>query len=184
MRSKQRDGGFALVELLVVLVILGVVGGVVTSATVTALRSATVTNARVAALSELEIALQRVTRDLRAADPIELHSDDYAMGLGASIDRSGTRSSVLYKVIESEGHQRLVREATGQTLISDLDNGGEPVFRYLDQFGQEIACTTDCDAAYMHAAQIEVRLVRAIEGREPVTAETRVSVRNLRHGST
>lgn len=184
-RRSPRDDGFTLIELLVVVVILGVVGTVVGSAIVSAMRSAQVSTARVEATQELEIALQRVTRDLRAADPLILSEDDeFEDELGASIVRGGDRTTVFYRLLEIDGRQQLVHEDTGRTLVSFVDNGDEPLFRYLDRFGEEIVCTTTCSSAYLKSAQIEIRLVRIIDDRAPIRVTTRVSVRAIRYGET
>lgn len=180
----DRDDGFSLIELLVVMVLFGVIGGVVTNAIFSTLRSAAVTSSRIEAQHELELGLQRITRDLRAASPIVLSAGgDYDTEVGATISREGDVSTVSYLVTEVAGEQRLVREDSGRTLVSFIDNGDVPVFRYLDPLGNEISCTDDCDTAYLRARQIEIRLVRAIDDRPPVEAETRVNIRNLRHGS-
>lgn len=180
----SRDArGFTVVELLVVMLLLGIVGGVVGSAIVSGLNSSRATTARTVALHELEIALQRMTRDLRAADPLVLSdSGDFDTQLGARIDRDGTRSVVSYEIQVNDGVQQLVRVDTGQTLVSLVDNGGEPVFRYLDSEGIEIQCTTDCSSKYLGTARVELRLVREIPGSEPARAITSVGVRAIRYG--
>ena len=184
MRALRRqEAGATLVELLIVMLIFGVVGAVVLSSTIAGLQNAAATNARIDALQELELAMQRVTRDLRAADPLELVTDEYDTALGASIRRDGERSSVRFRLIDAGDVQQMVREDTSQTLVTNLDNGGAPVFEYLDRFGQEITCTTDCDSALLQAAQVQVRFVRVIPNSTPAIVETRVGVRNLRHGS-
>jgi prepilin-type N-terminal cleavage/methylation domain-containing protein len=178
-RDDQR--GFTLVELLVVLLLLGIVGGIVGNAVITSFRSSRATTNRTVALHELEIALQRMTRDLRAADPLVLSSGgDYDRQIGAWIDRDGTREIVRYEIVEVDGNQQLIRVDTNQTLVSLVDNGGEPVFRYLDEDGEQIECTTDCSSAYLRAARVEIRLVREIPNREPVRAITSVGVRGMR----
>ena len=175
--------GFTVVELLVVMVILGIVGGVVGSAIVSGFRSSRATTARTVALHELEVALQRMTRDLRAADPLVLsESGDFDRQLGARIDRDGARSVISYEIRVDDGVQQLVRVDTGQTLVSLVDNGGEPVFRYLDAEGVEIPCSSDCASRYLSTARVEIRLVREIPGSEPVRAVTSVGVRAIRYG--
>lgn len=179
----RQESGATLVELLVVMLIFGVVGSVVLSSTIAGLQNAAATNARIDALQELELAMQRVTRDLRAADPLELVTDEYETALGASILRDGERSSVRFRLIDVGDVQQMVREDTSQTLVTNLDNAGDPVFEYLDRFGEEISCTTDCDTELLKAAQVQVRFVRVIQDSTPAIVETRVGIRNLRHGS-
>ena len=64
-RRDQR--GVTLVELLVVIVILGVVGGIAFAGVLSALQSSRHTGERIDATQELEIALQRIARDVRGA---------------------------------------------------------------------------------------------------------------------
>jgi prepilin-type N-terminal cleavage/methylation domain-containing protein len=184
-RLRRNDqGGFTLVELLVVLVLLGIVGGIVGSAVITSFRSSRATTNRTVALHELETALQRMTRDLRAADPLVLSSSgQYDRQIGAWIDRDGVREIVRYEIVDVGGIQQLIRVDTNQTLVSLVDNGGEPVFRYLDEDGEQIPCAADCSSAYLRAARVEIRLVREIPNREPVRAITSVGVRGMRFSS-
>ena len=179
------EQGITLVELLVVMVLFGVVGGVVTSAIVSSMRTTHVTNARIQATQELEIGLQRVTRDLRAADPLVLsETNEFADELGASILSDGERRTVNYRLVGDAGEQQFVRQDTGQALVALVDNGGQDVFTYLDRFGRKIDCTDDCDAEYLKTRQIEIRLVRELGDYEPIEVSTRVGVRNIRYGST
>jgi prepilin-type N-terminal cleavage/methylation domain-containing protein len=183
MRRANDERGFTLVELLVVMVLMGVVGGVVVNAVSTSFRSAAATTSRVRALHELEIGMQRISRDLRAADPLVLSTTgDYATDLGAEIDRSGSRRVVRFALTDVGGQQRLMQIDTGHTLVTEVDNGGDPIFRYLDDVGDEITCTTDCSEKYLGAAQVEIRLVRDIPDSTEVIAETRVAVRSIRFG--
>jgi type II secretory pathway pseudopilin PulG len=189
------ETGASLVELLVVLVLLGIIGGMVTSAVTTAFRSTATTQARIDALQELEVALQRMTRDFRTASELQLAPigdasasfDDY---LGADIIRGGTLEPIRYRLVDpgNGDPQRLIRVDTGQTLVTLVDNGGEPVFSYLRFDGSEIDCDglseAQCgDAILEGVTTVGIRLVREIDGRAPVAAETRVAVRSIRYGS-
>lgn len=186
MKSSPRahpEAGFTLIELMVVTLLLGVVGGIVVSALATASRSSVSTTSSIQALQELEIAMQRVSRELRAADPLELSSDgDYDTALGAEIDRGGERRVVEFALVENGGRQQLVQIDTGQTLITEVDNGSVPIFRYLDAAGEEIPCSSNCTEVYRDAYQIEIVLLRAQRDAPPVRAETRVAVRSMRYG--
>jgi prepilin-type N-terminal cleavage/methylation domain-containing protein len=203
VRRRSSEAGFTLVELLVVMIILGIVGGITTTAVVTSLHSASNTESRIRALHELETALQRMTRDLRVADPLELSpvatSGDFEAfdtDLGATVFRNGVDEDVRYRLIgdPDDGPQRLVREDTGQTLVTLVDNGGEPVFEYLRFDGRPLQCTgdaelpdvtdiDDCKDRLMRAAQIRIRLVRVIDDSSaPVRAETIIGVRSIRYG--
>jgi prepilin-type N-terminal cleavage/methylation domain-containing protein len=199
LRAGHDESGVTLIELLIVLTLVGVIGGVVTSGIVSAFASSRATTARVHALNELEIALQRVTADLRAAEEFVLSdSGDFDTELGLVVTIDGERKTVRY-LLEPTGdnEQALIRQDTGQTLVTLVVNSeeDEPVFRYLDRFGVDLKCEPipeDCSVtrsdadirdAYKQAASLDVRLVRGIEGSTPVMVETTVSVRNIRYGS-
>ena len=177
---KQRsiEGGFTLVELLVVLIILGVVGSMATVAVTTTLRASSATTARVIALDELQTAMQRVSRDLRAAE-LFIITDTTAVErkVTADVFRDGQVVRVTYSVEERDGVDVLIREDTGQTLITLVDNDAEPVFTYLDAQGEPIPEVDD----YTKARQIRIRFIRGIEGRSPVIVESLVNVRNTRY---
>ena len=176
------EAGFTLVELLVVLVLLSVIGTVVTSAVVTSLRSATLTSQKVEALNELEIATQRVTRDLRASENLTVVLDDpdaedpVAVALLAMLsDEDGSVSFVSYEVVNDQ----LIRLADGQQLlVTAVGNGADdPVFTCRDALGDVITCGAG------GLSQIGIRLIREIDERNPVVVETIVSIRNLRWGA-
>jgi len=68
VRRGREEGGYSLVEMLVVLLLLGVVGTVVTKGIVTTLRSTRTGTQRAVALSQLQTAADRLSRELRAAE--------------------------------------------------------------------------------------------------------------------
>lgn len=176
--SRHDESGFTLVELLVVLIILGVVGAMVTMAVTTTLQSASSTTSRVIALDELQTAMQRVSRDLRAAEEFIITSETQVdREVTADVYRNDEELTVTYRVEERDGSDVLVREDTGQTLITLVDNDGDPVFTYLDAQGVPIPDV----ANYYQARQIQIRFVRGIDGRQPVIVESLVNVRNTRY---
>jgi prepilin-type N-terminal cleavage/methylation domain-containing protein len=206
VRSREGESGFTLVELLVVMVLLGVVGGVVTSAIISSMNSASRSTARITATHELEVALQRVARDLRAADPLYISDERrYGEHVGARFLRNRHMYVVSFELVDDDGQQELVQETTTydldeiaegedvdiiesrHTLVTTVDNGDEPVFRYYDRAGGELVCdpATEgdgyCDGVYASAKKIGIHLVRDIAGQTPVRAHTLVSVRNTRY---
>jgi prepilin-type N-terminal cleavage/methylation domain-containing protein len=210
-RWRDRDQrGFTVVELLVAVLLLGIVGTVVTSAVVTGLRTSRVTTERTMALHDLEIALQRVGRELRMADPLYLtDGTDYGTVVGAEVVQGRAVHVVRFAVQDGDdGVQRLVQDTTSfdldawvsgttdedaqptsRVLVTAIDNGTAPVFTYFDRENNPIVCdaTTedkaDCDDRYAEATQIGVELVREVDGQDPVRASTRINVRNTRYGS-
>lgn len=185
MRPSKRtaEQGSMYIEMIVVTVLLAVIGAMVLSASLSAFRSAAATEARIDALQELELAMWQVSRDLRAADPLEFYFDDHETELGSSYRRGDDRYSVTYFAETSGGATQLVRSDTGRTLVTSLDNAeDEPLFTYLDRSGSPINCTETCDVDLFRTQQVQIRFVRRIEGAAPAIVETQVSVRNLRHG--
>lgn len=195
------QGGFTMVELLVVIVLLGVVGAGVVSAIVTALRSSAETTARIDAQQELEIALQRVTREFRVARSLAI-TDSYPTELGANIVRGGNPEKLVFFRLEPnldeggnpDNTNRLVMvDASGdRTLISLVanDENLEPLFRYYDRFGQPISCDgltdTECASELLaKTVQVEVALFRSMPGDlDPIRVQSTISARNLRYGSS
>ena len=180
----RRDDGVTLIELLVVLVLLGVVGGVVMTAIVTAMDSSRQTAARSHALTEIETALQRVARDLRAAQDIIITDsprDSIEVNIVRGVDEFG--EPLAFTVSYLVDGESLIREDTEQTLVTFIDNdlAVEPLFAYYDRTGEELACSPGvCPVDH-----IEITIVRGIEGRTPVVASTSVAVRNnVRYGSS
>lgn len=193
------EGGFTLVELLIVVTLLGVVGAIVTTGIVTALDNARMTQSRVDALQELEIGGQRIARELRAAQVLVLFDDvddeyddldpePFSRQLGADGIRDGEEYTVTFEVIEGEGDEpaQLISDTDGaeQVLITLVNlDGDDPIFRYLNSRGEELECVVSCAATYASASRIEIVLRRNVGGdRPPVTVRTQVSVRNIRYG--
>lgn len=195
------ERGFTLVELLVVVVILGVVGAGVVSAIVTALRSSAETTARIEAQQELEIALQRVTREFRVARSFEI-TKDFGTELGANIVRGGTPEQLIFFQLEpnldDDGDEDntnqlvMVDDSGDRTLISLVanDEDFEPLFRYYDRFGQPVNCdgldNDECSEELLaKTVQVEVALFRSMPGDlDPIRVQSTITARNLRYGSS
>lgn len=193
---RRNEGGFSLIELLVVLVITGIVGGVVVSAITAGMRSASQTSTRIDATQELEVALQRMSRDIRAADPLELSpSGAFATEAGAKVVRGPKTFRVMYfldasgselrsELIELDAQGQPLPGVAEQQLVTNVDMGTEPVFSYLDATGRELTgCSPDCATTYREASQVGIRLVRRLDDDSRVVVETRVSVRSVRYRS-
>lgn len=193
--ARNSEQGMTLVELLVVLILLGIIGAGVVTSVVVGLRSAATTTERIEAQQELEVALQRVTRDFRVARSLEI-TDNFNSELGANIVRGGDHAKVFYRLEpnpdDSETNQLVRDEGSGKrTLISLVanDEDVEPVYRYLDRFGQPIDCTglttSECVIELVpRTVRIEVALFRTLRGdRDPIRVQSTITVRNVRYGS-
>lgn len=69
-RPSAGDRGFSLVEQLVVMVVFGIISALVAGTIIQMSLSAEDHRQRVETLSDTQLALEKVTRDLRAADPV------------------------------------------------------------------------------------------------------------------
>ena len=94
VRAAQ-DEGFTLVELLVSIVLLGVVGAVVTAGIVTAMKTTRQDELRGDGSAKLRIAVERVSQDVRAADPLRIA---LPQGLVVDEDRIGKCVRSSYQV--------------------------------------------------------------------------------------
>jgi prepilin-type N-terminal cleavage/methylation domain-containing protein len=70
-RLRNRDGGFTLTELLVVITLTGILGSIVLAAVTTGLHQQGQVQDRSDALAQTRTALQRVDRDIRSSNPLE-----------------------------------------------------------------------------------------------------------------
>jgi prepilin-type N-terminal cleavage/methylation domain-containing protein len=194
-RLRDDQAGFTLVELLVVTVLLGVIGAIAVQGIVITMERQRATAQRIDGLHELEIAVQRASRDLRAANPLVLSETRSATTtIGARIQREGETLIVSYGLEEEGGEQVLVQRTAveGETvqvrqLVTQVDNGDAPIFRYLREDGTEITCddtVSTCARTFMdQATDVEINLLRGVVGQDPVTVSTTINIRNIRYGS-
>lgn len=172
-RPRPDEGGFALVELLVVVLVMAVVMTIATSAVITTMQNQRRQMERLEAMNELKIALHRVTRDLRGADPLDatLGDDEVSM----TVERAGMERSVTFRL---DGDVLVMDEtnATGSfthTLVTGVD-ASAPLFVYEDGDGAVLATPADPD----DVAVVEVRLVRVLPEEGDIELSDRITVRN------
>jgi len=210
IRERARDDqGFSLIELLVVIGIMGIVGSIVMAATIQGLHASRTTQARVAALSDLTLGLERIGRELRAADPLDLtvitDIDQADERVSSWINRDGRAWHYLYYLaIGSDGVPELredldVFELDG-TLNTTLSHdsvfivktinvdAGIPLVTYLAADGTSLDCTSptvltveECRALLATATHLRLTLVRSLDEGQPVTAQTLVTIRYTRY---
>lgn len=136
----RREDGVTLIELLVVMVILGIVGGIVTTTIVRSLNVTHRAQQRAESLATLQNTLQRVGREVRAADPLRIDevTDPYNE-LAIEVRRSGETHVARYYVdtngdlVEDrdifDGSGSLTASVTGRLLVNDVQ---DVTFHYYD----------------------------------------------------
>lgn len=83
--TPHNQAGFTLVELLVAMLLLGVVGGVVLRSVVQSMRLTSETTERTNALTDIQRGLERVSRQIRTADPLRIDPDGACDGLTGEV---------------------------------------------------------------------------------------------------
>lgn len=171
LRARLRqDGGVTLIELLVVFTLLVVIGGVVTTSVVQALRVSRTTEARIEALTDLEVAAQRIAREARAASPISVATAD---SLTVDITRDGQRVRHRFLRTGDRIDHTITQLATGGTrtvvLIDGLTSGSPFTYRYTPGVASPSAADIQ---------EIVLTLRKDLKSGPPLVVETSVSVRN------
>lgn len=195
-RRGPGEGGFTLVELLVVMTILGVVGTIVTSSLVQGMRTASRAESRVEALTDLQKGAARMSRELRAACPVtDVDPDDPDSStpdgdeghyVRIEVLRGGDLLRYTYELPEGDTTVSVQRERfdtstsswiteSSRSLIEDVTNRtATPVLqtvRALDQDGAETTVPSQ-------VMRFELTLRRGLPQEGPVTVEHVVHPRN------
>ena len=194
-----RDGGFTLVELLVVLTLLGVVGAIVGTSMTRGLRADAQARNRIEAFEDMQVAIERMSREIRAADPLQVADDDQ---IQVDVHRSGVCHRVTYKYDDGPNHIEATEErfdgacgsgtslgSSTRVLLSDvvptLTGAGAVFTYYTDSYHEE----EDEEEGWQSASQpsetafVEITVVRALElDQRPVTVNTVVGLRNPQEG--
>lgn len=184
-RLRDGQGGLTLVELLVVMGLLTVVGAIAMSGLVRGMQTATYSQQRGDAVQATQIALERVSRELRAADPLRAAAPG---AVTVDVYRQGALLQYEFRVEAAGTTFELVQElrrfddptadptsdtpdaVTESVLVSDLVD--EDVFVLLDASGTAGASAAD-------TRQVQIVLERAVDGEvDPIEVTTTVKVRN------
>lgn len=194
--AAAQDSGFTLVELLVSIVLLGVVGAIASAAVITATKTQRSTDGVVTARTEATKSVDRMSRDLRAANPLRA-----AAATDVTIDtlRGSTCERRRYYV---DGSNRLMLSiapftsgvgcgvsgatpgtATTTVIADEVSAGGTPLFSYQrwdTASAQRVAITTPVGAANLGLVDsVVVSVTVPAAPRAPVTVSTQVDLRNV-----
>lgn len=198
-----------LVEMLVVVVIIGIIGGFVTATVVNALEATRKGETRVMALNDLQRGIERVGRELRAAEELKIApGSDPTGNVGAQVVRRGERITYRYYLVDvgdgAELREDVARstlsgdpiETTNGLFIADIANleTDTPLFTYYvtdTTTGQlaEIDCaaegltTSQCEQRHATATQIQLTLEKLLPEQPPLKVETIVNIRSVRIAS-
>lgn len=141
-RQRHAQAGFTLVELLVVMVIMGIIGAFTMSSLVQGLQTSNEADRRVQALTDLQQAGQRVSRELRMACHVEAASPGQVSvdilrdtpptryRYTFSVDATGTLTADV-DTVASDGTTTDYRT---QLIAEDIDNAAS-LFTYRDSAG-------------------------------------------------
>lgn len=173
-RRLHGEDGVTLVELLAAMALSAVVMAFVTGTVVDALSSQRRQTAQVAALNDAKLAFERVTRDIRGADPLRVAALDRI-----SLDVRLTDATVRSVTYERVGNGLVATEAaTGQTrtLVGDLV-AGQPLFLFHLSDGSTATGQTAVDARSVQSITVRLQVEPPGAGRV-VDLTNRVVVRN------
>lgn len=172
-RRPAGEDGVTLVELLTVLAISGVVLAFVVATIVNALAAQRRQTAQVAALNDSKLAFERVTRDIRRADPLHVASLDRVR---LDVREGGVTRTVTYT--RAGDVLMLTDAATGQTrtLVGDLAVGW-PLFLFHLVDGSTVTGTTALNPRLVRSITVQLRVEPDGAGRV-VDLTNRVLMRN------
>lgn len=187
------ERGAMLVEMLVVIVLMGVVGSVVTSGLVLGMRTTMRGQSRAYALAELQKAVDRTGRELRSGTPVNAVGALTDTSASVDVIRNGARIRFTYTLTPvatcttncvlqqtrtqwnnatSNPATTPPNSSTTTPLLTGLVNA--PVFTYLDRNGLGAALTPP----YATVDRVGISLQRSLTGAPPLRLESAVELRN------
>ena len=194
VRRDRDDAGFTLAELLVVLMLVGAVGSILMSITITSFKAASRQDDQTRTLTAAKVALERITREIRSANSLTTTNNrEVAFVTRANNVRTATRiyarvSGSSTELVQDQAKSDLTTGAslgsTSRVVLGGLAVGrSEALFTYYagDYYGEGAAGTVALSPATPGSARtigIRVRLIRQ-NGVPPLELYQVVSVRNL-----
>ena len=179
-RLREDESGISLVEMLVTISLLVVVSVPFTRAMVLGMQTQRRQVSTIHATTEIQIAMEQVTRDLRGANPLLAPLDPSAVRF--TVYRTGGLRPAAYVVQTVGGTSNLVlQETVGPTttdrlVLKDLQPlpAGQVMFTYLDASGAVMAPSDPPE----DVARIVIRLRAAVMEQPDATLVDSVALRN------
>lgn len=176
LRGDQR--GITVVELLVVLTILGIISAIVAVSTIRGLQADSQARERITAFEDMQIALERMSREVRAANPVVSAADDeIVVQVFRDDDWHCFRyaldgSDLVTQQQSTDGCQTFSDDE--RVLVGGLDDVGPAVFAYRDRDGYSLTEPIDTG----DIGTVRITFVRSLLGERDVEVSTVVTLRN------
>jgi prepilin-type N-terminal cleavage/methylation domain-containing protein len=202
LATRRNDSGMTLIELLVTMVLMGVIGSVVTAGVVTSMRDQRRAQSRLDAVTTTQRALERVTKDIRAADPL-VAADATSV---TTLVYHGTQCQQRRYYVDATN--QLVQEiakypasttcadktgtlgtASSRVLVKTVVNTtAQPVFAYqrIDPAQSALATVTTPVASNLVSLvdSVTINVKAGLKfGQQPVVVQTAVDLRNVERNS-
>lgn len=174
------DRGLTMVELLVALFLSALIGGAVVNSMSQATRAAQRSQNRITALAELQLAAHRMSRELRAANPITLAQANLVEVQVVRVSQTRTLRYALTTSGSTFNLQELntVGGVTTTTVLARGLPAGGMALEYFDGSFTQIAAPVSATEISL-IRTIKVTLNRFIpQNTKPITFQTTVDVRN------
>lgn len=163
-----------MVELLVVLAISAVVLGMLTTGVIHALQAQRRQVAQMQAITQAQLGFERVTRDIRAADPLYVAEPDR---IRLATRTPGGPRMVTYRHVDGALVVEEGAVSTSRRLVEHLVHVDEPLFRFHLTDGTTVSGAAVDDPRWVRSITVRLR-VRPPEAGEVVRLDNRVLLRN------
>lgn len=184
------EGGATLVEMLVILVLMGIVGSIVTNSLVLAMRTTMRSQDRAYSLAELQKGAERLSREIRSGTPVTLTASSATL----DVIRSGQRHRLTYTItaggVLQQTKQVWNSSTSNPALVAADSSTTTPVvtdlvvaapFTYFDREGTAIATPA---VPYSTVDRIVITLQRQLDGQPAIRIDSGVELRNTHLNET
>jgi prepilin-type N-terminal cleavage/methylation domain-containing protein len=201
-RSDQRDTGMTLIELVVAMTIMGVVGAVVCAGVLSAMQDQRRAQSRLDAITTTQRALERVTKDLRAADPLvaaDARSVTTLVYHGTSCQQRRYYVDATNRLVQEvakypasttcANRTGALGTASSRVLVTKVVNtAAQPVFVYqrIDPAQAALVTVTTPVASTLVSLvdSVTINVKAGLKfGQQPVVVQTAVDLRNVERNS-